>query len=149
PVAEFQLATETIRRFRLGYVETFGAPDRNDQLYEAISEGRRYPGMEHWLPLFHDRLGTLFDYVEGAAVMLEPLDEDAAHERLAQIRDYCEARVQALEAPISGPPYKPLPPERLYLAETEWRQFLDQRAMARLTPFAVPGSSGAVIEVGT
>ena len=26
PVAEFQLTTETIRRFRLGYVEAFGAP---------------------------------------------------------------------------------------------------------------------------
>ena len=28
----------------------------------AVSEGRRHPGMEHWLPLFHDRLDTLFDY---------------------------------------------------------------------------------------
>ena len=30
---------------------------RDDMLYEAVSEGRRYPGMEHWLPLFHDRHG--------------------------------------------------------------------------------------------
>ena len=52
PVAEFQLTSETIRRFRTGYVETFGAAT-NDPLYEAISEGRRHPGMEHWLPLFH------------------------------------------------------------------------------------------------
>ena len=29
------------------------APPPNDPLYEAISEGRRHPGMEHWLPLFH------------------------------------------------------------------------------------------------
>ena len=53
PVSEFQLTTDTIRRFRLGYVEAFGAATRDDQLYEAVSEGRRYPGMEHWLPLFH------------------------------------------------------------------------------------------------
>ena len=81
PVAEFQLTTESIRRFRLGYVETFGAPAPEDLLYHAVSEGRRHPGMEHWLPLFHDRLDTLFDYVPGSAVVLEPLAEDAARER--------------------------------------------------------------------
>jgi transcription-repair coupling factor (superfamily II helicase) len=147
PVAEFQLTTETIRRFRLGYVETFGAPDRDDQLYEAISEGRRYPGMEHWLPLFHDRLDTLLDYVPDAPIVLEPLDENAGRERLAQIQDYYEARQQALEVPMSGPPYKPLPPDRLYLSESEWRQCLEHRALAQLSPYAVPDR--AAIDVGT
>jgi len=66
PVSEFQLTTETIRRFRMGYVAAFGAPERDDQLYEAVSEGRRHPGMEHWLPLFQERMGTLFDYLDGA-----------------------------------------------------------------------------------
>jgi transcription-repair coupling factor (superfamily II helicase) len=147
PVAEFQLTTETIRRFRLGYVETFGAPDRDDQLYEAISEGRRYPGMEHWLPLFHDRLDTLLDYVPDAPIILEPLDEDAGQERLAQIKDYYEARQQALEVSMSGPPYKPLPPDRLYLSESEWRQCLEHRALAQLSPYAVPDRTA--IDVGT
>src|SRR5436190_4098767 len=63
PVAEFQLTTETIKRFRLGYVQAFGAPTPDDVLYQSISEGRRHAGMEHWLPLFHDQLETLFDYV--------------------------------------------------------------------------------------
>ena len=67
PVAEFQLTTETIKRFRLGYVEAFGAPTPDDLVYHAVSEGRRHPGMEHWLPLFYDRLETLFDYVPGSA----------------------------------------------------------------------------------
>jgi transcription-repair coupling factor (superfamily II helicase) len=58
PVAEFQLITETIRRFRTSYVAQFGAASPDDLLYEAVSEGRRYPGMENWLPLFHDKLDT-------------------------------------------------------------------------------------------
>ena len=62
-----------------------------------MSEGRRYPGMEHWLPLFHDRLETLFDYLPGTPLALEPLAEDAARERFAQIADYYEARAEALE----------------------------------------------------
>ena len=34
PVSEFQLTTETIRKFRTGYVAAFGAPSRDDLLYE-------------------------------------------------------------------------------------------------------------------
>ena len=76
-VAEFQLTPETIARFRKEYLARFGAARRDDLLYEAVSEGRRHPGMEHWLPLFHERLETLFDYLPGAAIVLEPLVDDA------------------------------------------------------------------------
>ncbi len=124
PVAEFQLVTETIRRFRTGYVAQFGASTPDDLLYEAVSEGRRYPGMEHWLPLFHDKLDTLFDYLPGSPVVLEPLAADAARERLTQITDYYEARTQALRDGVT-PPYKPLPSDRLYLSEAEWQKRLD------------------------
>ena len=64
PMAEFQLTSDTIRLFRTGYVAAFGAAGPDDVLYEAVSEGRRYAGMEHWLPLFHQRMETLFDYLE-------------------------------------------------------------------------------------
>jgi transcription-repair coupling factor (superfamily II helicase) len=146
PVAEFQLVTETIRRFRTGYVAQFGATAPDDLLYGAVTEGRRHPGMEHWLPLFHDKLDTLFDYLAGTPVVLEPLAEEAAHERIAQIKDYYEARAQALKDGVT-PPYKPLPPDKLYLAESEWRGRLDKAASARVTPFAVPDGS-AVIDSG-
>ncbi|HEX4556974.1 MAG TPA: transcription-repair coupling factor, partial [Xanthobacteraceae bacterium] len=149
PVAEFQLTTETIRRFRLGYVEAFGAPSGEDLFYQAVSEGRRYPGMEHWLPLFHPRLDTLFDYVPGSVIAIEPLAEDAARERLAQIADYYDARRQALEMPGAGPPYHPLPPGRLYLADTEWHERLAGAELVRMTPFVVPDSSERAIEADT
>src|SRR5690242_7852378 len=98
PVAEFALTSDTIRLFRTGYVAEFGAGAPDDALYEAVSEGRKHAGMEHWLPLFHRRLETLFDYLgapfpppnpppqagegrEGATpILLEPLAEEAAHE---------------------------------------------------------------------
>jgi len=154
PVAEFQLTTETIRRFRTGYVQSFGATSPDDLLYEAVSEGRRYPGMEHWLPLFHDRLDTLFDYLPGTPVAVEPLAEEAAHERFAQIADYYDARRQALterhdKSSAAGVPYKALPPDRLYVAETEWRESLDGGRLARLTPFAPPDGTAAIIDAGT
>jgi transcription-repair coupling factor (superfamily II helicase) len=146
PVSEFQLVTETIRRFRTGYVAQFGAATPDDLLYEAVSEGRRYPGMEHWLPLFHTKMETLFDYLPGTPLALEYLDEDAARERLAQIADYYEARKQALCEGVT-PAYKPLPPDRLYLSDSEWGKALSLEGLAKLTPFAVPHAAN-VIDVG-
>ena len=148
PISEFQLVTETIRRFRMGYVAAFGAPERDDPLYEAVSEGRRHPGMEHWLPLFQERMDTLFDYLGDAPVAIEPQSEDAARERFKQIADYYEARREALEHPGGGAVYKPLPPDRLYLTEDEWTKRLDEAALARLTPFAVPEGSAGVVDAG-
>ena len=146
PMSEFQLTTETIRRFRQGYVETFGT-SASDPLYEAISEGRRHPGMEHWLPLFHAKLDTLFDYLPGTPVAMEPLADDAAHERFAQIADYYEARRQALDADRAGTIYKPLSPGRLYLTEDQWKTRLEGGALARLSSFADPDP--AAVDAGT
>jgi transcription-repair coupling factor (superfamily II helicase) len=63
-MSEVTLEPETISRFRSNYLSMFGAANRDDALYVAVSEGRRYPGMEHWLPLFHDEMQTVFDYLE-------------------------------------------------------------------------------------
>ncbi|KAA5600384.1 transcription-repair coupling factor [Blastochloris sulfoviridis] len=150
PVSELQLTTESIRRFRLGYVAAFGAATKGDTLYEAISEGRRSPGHEHWLPLFHDRLDTLFDYLDGTPLVLEPLAEEAVKERFAQFADYYQARREALDMPGAGTMqavYKPLPPDQLYLTADEWQGRLNERGLARLSPFAAPDAPG-VIDIG-
>ncbi len=147
PMAEFQLTTDTIRAFRTGYVAAFGAAAPDDVLYEAVSEGRRHAGMEHWLPLFHQRMETLFDYIEGSPVAVEPLAEEAAHERLAQVGDYFQARKDVVDQSTGSAPYKPLPPDRLYLAEAEWHERLENCALARLTPFSEP-EEASVIDVG-
>jgi transcription-repair coupling factor (superfamily II helicase) len=110
PTAEFQMTSAAIRRFRQGYVSTFGAATKGDLLYEAISEGRRYPGMEHWTPLFHETMSRLTDYVPGAALILDHLALDAARERITQAADYYQSRRTGLEAIAPGAtPYKPFP----------------------------------------
>ena len=67
PVSEVLLTQASIARFRTGYRELFGNVG-DDALYEAISAGQRHVGMEHWLPLFHERLETLLDYCPQAIV---------------------------------------------------------------------------------
>jgi transcription-repair coupling factor (superfamily II helicase) len=148
PMAEFQLTSDTIRLFRTGYVAAFGAAGPDDVFYAAVSEGRRHAGMEHWLPLFHKKMETLFDYVAASPLAIEPLAEEAAHERLAQIADYFQARKDTMDQTAAGGPYKPLPPDRLYLAEAEWRAKLDASALAKLSPFDAPDTASDTIEIG-
>ncbi|MET0428363.1 MAG: CarD family transcriptional regulator, partial [Microvirga sp.] len=150
PMSEVQLTTESIRRFRQAYVGQFGAPTRDDRLYEAVSEGRRYPGMEHWLPLFHDHLDTLLDYVPGVPVVFDALADDAAGERLSQIQDYYEARRSMVGQAQPGiAPYRPLPPDLLYVAPEEWARRIEAVPLVKVTPFALPESApGTVIDCG-
>ena len=146
PTSEVQLDDESRSRFRMNYAAEFGGRATGDAMVEAVSEGRRHPGMEHWLPLFVERLDTLFEYLPGVPVVLEPLIDEAAHERLNQIGDYFTARKEALEA-NRQPLYRPLPPARLYLSETEWHRLLDDASIARLAPFGVPDEKN-VIDAG-
>lgn len=46
PVSEVILDDGSIARFRKNYRDQFGAETRDDLLYEAVSEGRHFPGME-------------------------------------------------------------------------------------------------------
>ena len=149
PMSEVQLTTESMRRFRQGYVAQFGAQTRGDTLYEAISEGRRHPGMEHWLPLFYESTDTLFDYLAGAPLVLDAQAEESAAERLSQIKDYYDARKQQYDVDQANATYKPLPPHSLYLSPTDWRVRLDGCTLVRVSPFARPeGGANPAVDCG-
>ncbi len=146
PVSEVVLDAEAIARFRAGYVEAFGAAIRDDPLYEAISAGRLHLGMEHWLPLFHDNLETLLDYVPGWPVTLDHQAEEARNARLETVADYYEARQSVDTAAVGGTAYNPLAPDALYLTAAEWDRRLGERGSAHFTPFAAPEQTDRVID---
>ncbi len=93
PASEAPLNAHAISRFRAGYVASFGAAG-DDPLYESVSAGRKAQGMEHWLPLFYERLDTLFDYLPRALVLLGHQAEEAKNARLELIADYYDTREQ-------------------------------------------------------
>jgi transcription-repair coupling factor (superfamily II helicase) len=150
PVSEFMMDAESVQRFRAGYREAFGAVNDDDPLYQAISAGQMHLGMEHWLPLFHERLDTLFDYLPGAPVILDHGAEEAADERLAAIHDAFAARSIAPKGAgaMQAAPYKPLPPERLYLGADEWRGLLAARPVGQLRPFGPPPGQATTVDLG-
>lgn len=102
PMSEITLSSDMISRFRKNYVATFGAPQRDDALYQAISEGRRFAGMEHWLPLFYDNLETVFDHAGPMPVVFDHLVHEALTERHTMVVDHYEARLRQAEGKGAG-----------------------------------------------
>ncbi|GHD47816.1 transcription-repair-coupling factor [Thalassobaculum fulvum] len=149
PVGETLLDDQSIHRFRTGYRALFGAEVASDPVYEAVSAGHRHGGMEHWLPLFHDGMATLLDYVGEVAVTLDHQVDEVATARFEQIAEYYDARRQMLRAggAESGGIYRPLPADALYLGPDEWTALLADRPVGALTPFAAPPGA-AVIDLG-
>lgn len=148
PMSEVTLTPERISHFRMQYIKMFGAAERNDALYEAISAGRRFAGMEHWLPLFYDKLETLFDYTGNIAVAFSHLSEEAMDERHALIVDYYEARKQQLSEKAVGESshYQPVPPEGLYLKPKSVLDCaVDSKWRIDLTPFTTPIAAGRTV----
>ncbi|MGY6707551.1 MAG: transcription-repair coupling factor [Rhizobiaceae bacterium] len=145
PMSEVTLTPEAISRFRRGYIEAFGAPLREDALYAAVSEGRRFAGMEHWLPLFHDGLATVFDYLDEATIVFDHLAKEAIAERHALILDHYEARKRQSEggAIAEAVPYRPMAPDSLYLSADEVAERSAGRQVLSLTPFEAPEAGTA------
>jgi len=126
PVSEFFLEEEDIQRFRSGYREEFGVVRDDDPLYEAVSGGRRYNGMEHWLPLFYEEMETIFDYIPDYSITLDHHALEAAEERVKQVEDFYQSRMtlkasqthkKSGDVSLSGAVYNPLPPQRLYITD--------------------------------
>ena len=138
PVSEALLDPDSISRFRTGYLNLFGAPG-DDPMYAAVSEGARRQGMEHWLPLLYERLETLFDYLpDDGRIFLDNQVEAARAERWSLTEDAWEARREAAKGK-GGTAYRALPPDRLYLPETDWNSALAGRDVRRFSPFQAEG----------
>ncbi len=148
PASEVILDDAAIQRFRGAYRARFGAAGGDDPVYEAVSAGRKAQGIEHWLPFFHERLETLFDYLPDAPVTLDDQTEAARASRADQVAEQYDARRAAMEARSRADAvYKPVPPEFLYLDQGTWTAALAGRPVRRFSPLPQPPGPG-VIDAG-
>lgn len=159
PVTEFFLNEESVNRFRASYRQQFGVVTQDDPLYQAVTEGRRHAGMEHWLPLFFERMDTVFDYSGRLQVSFDAQTEQARAERVLQVEDFYTARQtldKALaskrkkkdgsEVSLTGGVYHPLPPAQLYVFDEEFKQKVAALSPLILQNFASPHAETMPVE---
>src|SRR5947209_3862539 len=146
PASEALLDVDSIKRFRSGYREKFGAAATQDPLYQALSDGRRMAGMEHWLPLLEDRLETLFDHLgEDDIVIRDTAADQALTSRREAIEDYYQNRIRGMEGHPGS--YRPLEPNALYLTKSESEAAIADRPIHLASAFPEP-ESDRIIDFG-
>lgn len=149
PVSEVTLDADSVSRFRTSYRALFGT-GVNDALYESISEGLRFQGMEHWLPLFYEKTDTLFDFLPDAVVIADYQTDRETEARFEEIDDFYRARQDGERAKTNegGFVYHPVPVEKMFLSKSELDETLRARAVYALFPFETPPESASSSDAG-
>lgn len=140
PASEVLLNEASIAQFRKEYRALFGAVTGDDPLYEAVTEGRKYAGMEHWLPLFYDEMALLSDYLPGATVAWDHLSQEAYEERMAMVADSYATRAAHADSLVNQVAYHPIPVATHFVDMAELQRSLSG-AQWQLTPFADEGAA--------
>lgn len=146
-MGEVALDNNTVRTFRAKYREAFGAGGTTDELYETISSGQKYMGMENWLPFFYDEtLPTLFDYLPQAYVTVGRNVREAVKSKEESIADYYQARLEALsiKSVNEADVYRPITPELFYLNDKQFKDILSSRRAITFTNMSLPASDDNV-----
>ncbi len=138
---EVVLDANTIKSFRAKYREAFGIDGLKDELYEAVSNGRKYMGLENWLPFFYEEpLPDIFTYMPMAKVIVGKNVMEAAVSKGDGIADYYHARLEALQIKSANEAdtYRPVKPELLYLNDRKFTEILERRGAVSLTGLSTP-----------
>jgi transcription-repair coupling factor (superfamily II helicase) len=148
PVSEVLLNDDSIQLFRARYREAFGAVRQDDALYESISAGTRFAGMEHWLPFFYPQLDLFFDYLPASAeIYQDDHTQSAIESRLKQVEDLYQARLALMKADDAAKRacgYRPAPLALLFPGVDETLESLAGFAGYVTTPFQpTPGQASA------
>jgi len=120
PAKEFPFDDAAIARFRDRWHTTFNVDVRRCSVYQDVSSYIAPNGIEYYLPLFFEKLDSLFDYLPAnTTFVLEAGAMSAADAYITEVEDRYESLRYDIERPI-------LEPDTLFLSTEELRQHLNK-----------------------
>ena len=139
PASEVILDEQGIENFRKNYRAEFGAPSSDDGVYESVTAGMKYQGLEHWLPFYYEELANLFDYLPKATIFLDEGFEMIAQDRWSKVLDQFDSRKEVLSRKRNLESiYKPIKPELLYYDYSSLISLLSQRRVLSFSAVKLP-----------
>tara|TARA_Y100000589_G_scaffold319255_1_gene347600 strand:- start:2240 stop:5698 length:3459 start_codon:yes stop_codon:yes gene_type:complete len=140
PASEIILNDKTIENFRINFNKKFGSQKEKVKIYDSISEGISYPGMEHWLPFFYNQTGSIFDYIDKPIILLDHLYESSLENFLETVNDHFQSRKDYDDNKLSKVEnkYFSIEPSNLYQNKEEYNKNLRSRNCIRISPFKKP-----------
>jgi transcription-repair coupling factor (superfamily II helicase) len=142
PASEIALNDKTIENFRINFNKKFGPQKEKIKIYESISEGISYPGMEHWLPFFYNKTNTIFDYTNDPIIILDHLYENSLEDFLLTVTDHFQSRKEYDENKLSKieNKYFSIDPSYLYQEKEEYEKNLASKNCVQISPFKKPNA---------
>ena len=120
PAKEFPFDDAAIARFRDRWHTTFNVDVRRCSVYQDVSSYIAPNGIEYYLPLFFEKLDSLFDYLPAnTTFVLEAGAMSAADAYITEVEGRYESLRYDIERPI-------LEPDTLFLSTEELRQHLNK-----------------------
>ena len=113
PASELDLTQDGITKFKQQFKLRFGDEAGKTQLYQNMLNGQIEGGLEYYLPLFHDSVTTLFDYLHNDCLFVEMTNLE---EKSKQIFHDFEERY---EIGRHNPDYPILEPKELLLESAQ------------------------------
>ena len=140
PASEIILNDKTIENFRINFNKKFGSQKEKVKIYDSISEGISYPGMEHWLPFFYNQTGSIFDYIDKPIILLDHLYDSSLEDFLETVNDHFQSRRDYDDNKLSKVEnkYFSIEPSNLYQNKEEYNKNLRSRNCIRISPFKKP-----------
>jgi len=140
PASEIILNDKTIENFRINFNKKFGSQKEKVKIYDSISEGISYPGMEHWLPFFYNQTGLIFDYINKPIIILDHLYDSSLEDFLDTVNDHFQSRKDYDDNKLSKVEnkYFSIEPLNLYQNKEEYNKNLHSRNCIRISPFKKP-----------
>jgi transcription-repair coupling factor (superfamily II helicase) len=141
PAREFPMNDEAIALFRQNWRGRFDADPKGSYIYQEVSSGITPSGVEFYLPLFFDKVASLFDYLpENTQVFTFARLDEAAEHYWQEINNRYEDRRYDTQRPL-------LTPNEIYLPVNELFSALKPLPRTKLLP---PGEQAAQgIDIGS
>lgn len=140
PAKEIDLTENGLATFRNQFRSAFGEDRLQSEVYQAITQGQAIGGIEYYLPLFHEKLATLFDYFPQESLFF---DFDQLDEQIDLGWQNYEERFEIGRHNIQ---YPILAPENLIQNKTDFLTKLKQYHRISLHPDAHSKSATQVFE---
>jgi transcription-repair coupling factor (superfamily II helicase) len=114
PAHEYPLTEASITQFRQSWRDTFSGNANENPIYRNISQGNAAAGVEFFLPLFYHEMSDIFSYLPVSTHCYMMTDTNlAANKFMSEVTQRYEQLRYDIAYPI-------LPPEKIYLSETEF-----------------------------
>lgn len=137
PAREFPLNDAAIDLFRQAWRNHFSGNPLASPLYQDVSEGIAFPGIEYYLPLFFQETATIFNYLSQDTLIIQLENTKEKTEKFyEEILDRYEQGRHDILRPLLSPETLFIRPQELYEALNHYsRVILDPTRKTKTTIF--------------